>query len=67
MVDQEVHWLYIELQTAADKKDQCAAFLGRDTGALHARYGCPCQERHAALSTLIYGRLELTHVEESPI
>ncbi|EYC00145.1 hypothetical protein Y032_0117g635 [Ancylostoma ceylanicum] len=59
-----------ELQTTVDKRrDRGEAFLGRDTGALHARSGCllllaadnqsvcvSAQERRAAVPPLVYGR-----------
>ncbi|EYC28375.1 hypothetical protein Y032_0007g3190 [Ancylostoma ceylanicum] len=47
---------YGELQTAVDKVwDRGAAFLGRDTGALHAGCGVPTQERRShRLSTTVW-------------
>ncbi|EYC19636.1 hypothetical protein Y032_0024g977 [Ancylostoma ceylanicum] len=53
---------YSKLQTAVDKGRNCgAAFLGTDTAALHAGFGCllprGSQERRAAVSPLFYGQL----------
>ncbi|EYB99526.1 hypothetical protein Y032_0122g1098 [Ancylostoma ceylanicum] len=47
---------YSELQTAVDKVwDRGAAFLGRETGALHAGSGVSAHERRAVVPSLVYG------------
>ncbi|EYC16260.1 hypothetical protein Y032_0034g2889 [Ancylostoma ceylanicum] len=52
---------------AVDKeRDRGAAVLGRDTGALHAGSGVSARELPAAVSPLLYGRLELTVRFDSP-
>ncbi|EYC01976.1 hypothetical protein Y032_0103g3571 [Ancylostoma ceylanicum] len=52
---------YSEHQTVVDRvRGRGAAFLGRDTGALHAGRGISAQKRSAAVLPLDYGRLKFT-------